>query len=52
MIKIIKQALAGLITEAEAHEQLETLGVHGAFDDNGYVGYDYRNQEWLEVADA
>lgn len=41
----------GLISEPEAINELDTLEVRGAFRDNGsYIGYDYANQHWVEVA--
>lgn len=37
----------GLISMSEALEALESINVHGAFDSNGYTGYDYTNQRWV-----
>ena len=46
-IDILNQWEAGLITTPEAQAALETLNVHGAFNDEGYTGYDYTQQRWV-----
>ena len=46
---IIKQYLHGLISHVEATRALETLEIRGAFDKEGYTGYDYRQQRWVVV---
>lgn len=38
---------SGLISTSEALEALESINVHGGFDEHGYTGYDYTNQEWV-----
>lgn len=36
-------------TEAETNRRLEGLQIRGAFKSDGsYVGYDYRDQRWIE----
>lgn len=48
-VEIIEQALMELISNDEATEYLAELEVHGAFGTHGYIGYNYKNQEWIEV---
>lgn len=39
----------GLISDAEAIEHLDRLQVHGGFSVAGFLGFDYANQQWIEV---
>lgn len=39
----------GLLTEAEATTELDTLKIRGAFDTDKYFGYDYINQHWITI---
>lgn len=51
-MRIIAVYQAGLITEAEATQQLEGQEVRGSFrDDDSFIGYDYDNQEWIDTKD-
>ena len=45
--EIIDCTLEGLMTEAEAADLLENLGIHGAFGESEFTGYDYINQCWV-----
>ena len=50
--KILQAPFAGLITEAEAQEQLDSLRVRGGFKQChgrvvSYTGYDYATQRWV-----
>ncbi len=48
---IVTQFQNRLITEPEATNELNKLSVRGSFrDDRSYIGYDYANQKWVEVA--
>lgn len=48
---IITDHQDGLLDRDQAIYELEQLQVRGAFrDDGSYIGYDYRNQEWIEVS--
>ena len=39
----------GLTTEAECHAALDAEQVRGAFrPDGSYLGYDYRDQVWID----
>lgn len=38
----------GLLTTNEAITRLDALRVRGGFNGSSFVGYDYRNQEWIE----
>lgn len=49
---IIRMALAGNLSQQEAAAKLEILKIHGAFSKGSYIGYDYNNQEWLEIKGA
>ncbi len=42
---------SGLITMTEAREMLDKLNVRGAFGGGGnfFIGYDYKNQCWVEI---
>ena len=46
----VPAAFAGRITEAQAHIDLEKIQVRGGFGPDGYTGYDYRNQRWVQYA--
>ena len=46
--KIIDWCLDGLLTQAEAHSQLDVLQVRGGFNGLAYTGYDYKAQQWVE----
>jgi len=40
----------GLITETEVHQILDRLQIRGAFrSDGSYIGYDYRNQNYIDT---
>ena len=44
---------AGLLTHDECVARLETMQIRGGFQDAGnaninFVGYDYRNQAWID----
>lgn len=40
----------GLINRKELLTKLENFGIHGALGDDGrYIGYDYTNQQWIEM---
>lgn len=50
----LEQLFDGLITEAEFTALLDSRQIRGAIDRDDpalfrYIGYDYRNQEWIDV---
>ena len=57
---IITGCLKGLVNQISANRQLEALQIRGAFGEptgpsrlpNGYIGFDYDNQLWIEVPAA
>lgn len=48
-IEIIEQALDSEISLPECEGYLEEMEIRGSFNVDGYVGYDYINQEWIKV---
>lgn len=48
-IELIQQWLEGLITCGEVTQQLERWNIRGAFGLRNYCGYDYTNQQWIEI---
>lgn len=43
----------GTWTERQANHRLDQdWQVRGSFGFDGYLGYDYRNQEWVEISRA
>ncbi len=47
---IVGRVFGGYISEAKAAGLLSDLNVHGGFNSKGFLGYDYANQQWVEVA--
>ena len=47
--EILTQYANGLITGDERDAELDKLEVRGDSDLGTYVGYDYRNQQWVRV---
>ena len=48
-IELIRQYVEGLITCSEVAQQLERWNIRGAFGLRNYCGYDYTNQQWIEI---
>ena len=44
-----RQFWAGLISEEEWRTLLDAMQVRGGIDATHFVGYDYIQQEWVEV---
>ena len=47
--EILTQYANGLITGDERDAELDKLEVRGVSDQIAYLGYDYRNQQWVEM---
>ena len=48
--QLLSQLGKGLISHNEFNATLDILGIRGAVRNNGgYIGYDYTNQEWIDI---
>lgn len=47
--ELIQQWLEGLLRREEVMQQLEAWDVAGAFGLRNFCGYDYTNQQWIEI---
>ena len=45
----LTQYANGLITKPELYSELEKKQVRGEVDMGSFIGYDYAEQEWLQV---
>jgi len=44
------QQAHGMISRDEYTQLLSEQAIHGAFNEgSGWIGYDYNNQQWIEV---
>jgi hypothetical protein len=48
MKTIIENYYKGALTKVEALEALDKLQVRGDFSPMEFIGYDYKNQKWVE----
>jgi hypothetical protein len=49
--EIVQYRWDGMISHDEAKRLLDEQQVRGAFGDQGsFIGYDYRDQQWLELS--
>lgn len=47
--KRLQQYLTGVITLEEFRTLIDKAGIRGAIrNNNGFIGYDYNKQEWIE----
>ena len=47
--EIVGQVWDGMITVDEACRLLDERKIRGAFDEEGFLGYDYATQRWLRI---
>lgn len=48
----IRLRLSHQLTDSEATILLGYQGIHGGFDETGFTGYDYPNQQWIRMEAA
>ena len=47
---IIRNCLDGMETLTATTKRLDEMRVRGGFDSLSFVGYDYQDQKWIELA--